>query len=70
MNSEITPCTDFLTSKSSYITGIGTVFNLAGNYYDFNYSQSTDEADRRAIESDWKMVGKDLKDIFKEIIKW
>ena len=54
-------CTTFLFSDPSFVKGMGTVFNVWGNYYTFNYSSSEEEADARAIASDWTMVGKDIQ---------
>jgi len=52
--------TDFLTANS-FVIGIGSVFNLAGNYFDYNYSTSPEEADEIAIASDWYIIGEDIK---------
>jgi len=52
--------TDFLTANS-FVIGIGSVFNLAGNYFDYNYSTSPEEADEIAIASDWHIIGEDIK---------
>jgi hypothetical protein len=54
--------TDFLTADSSFVTGMATAVNLAGNFYGYNYSGDGIEADKRALRSDWGMVGKDLAD--------
>lgn len=56
-------CTGFLYSDPSLLKGVGTVFNVWGNYYSFNYSPTTEEADERAIASDWRIVGKDMQDV-------
>ena len=52
---------DFLFSDRNFLTGMGSVFNLGGNYYEFNVSESPEEADSRAIASDWGVVGQDLR---------
>jgi hypothetical protein len=52
--------TDFLTASSSFLIGAGSAFALAGNYPEFNRSRTEDEADHRAIRSDWEMVGRDI----------
>lgn len=54
-------CTGFLFSDPSFFKGAGTIFNVWGNYYTFNYSHTNEEADERAIASDWRIVGKDLR---------
>ena len=53
--------TDFLTSQGSLSIGAGSVFNLAGSYFIFNNSDSGAEADARALENDWYMVGQDMQ---------
>lgn len=54
--------TDFLFSSSDIITGFATILNLQGNFFDYNYSHSAEEADNRAIECDWALIAQDLKD--------
>lgn len=56
--------TDFLLPRMSWITGAGSVINLAGTYYSYNLSDSEAEADGRAVLSDWSMVGEDLRNAF------
>ena len=41
--------------------GMGSVFNVQGRYFTFNYSHSGAIADLKALESDWGVVGQDLK---------
>ena len=55
--------TDFLTPNTGFWVGAGSAFNLAGNYYDFAVSKSENEADRKAMSSDWGMVGQDIKTV-------
>ncbi len=55
------PQTDFLVSSGSLIAGMGTVFNLSGEYFEYNVSSSESEADNNAIAKDWEMVGNDLR---------
>lgn len=58
--------TNILFPRASFIDGIGSIFNLAGNYFDFNYPKSSEDADRKAIESDWNMIGNDIKKVTKK----
>lgn len=53
--------TDFLFSKNSFLTGVGSVLNIPGNYYKFNSSKSGVAADRKAVASDWGVVGNDIR---------
>lgn len=57
--------TDHLFSRTNSIIGAGSVFNIAGNYFSFNSSSSGEEADAKAIESDWGTIGMDLQDVIK-----
>lgn len=57
--------TDHLFPRTNSIIGAGSVFNIAGNYFEFNYSSAAEEADSRAIESDWGVIGLDLEQAVK-----
>ena len=58
--------TDFLFPDTGFWTGAGSVFNVSGNYYDFATSRTEKDADRKALSSDWGMVGQDIKGSIKE----
>lgn len=60
MRKHKTCVTDFLFSTPSFLSGAGTVLNLAGNFYEFNASESENEADAIALENDFRMVGQDI----------
>ena len=66
LNNEYKYRTDFLFSSPSFIQGMGTVLNLAGHSYDFNYSNSPQEADFKAIRNDWGMIGQDFRSILRD----
>lgn len=51
---------DFLFPTSSFLIGAGSILNIAGNYFTFNYSSTDLEADTKAIQSDWGVVGNDI----------
>jgi len=53
--------TDFLIPRTNFFVGIGSVLNLAGNYFEFNTSKTEKEADEKAIRSDWENVGRDIE---------
>jgi len=53
--------TDFLLPRNNFWIGMGSVLNLAGSYFDYNYSKSDLDADRKALISDWLNVGDDMK---------
>ena len=58
---------DFLFAESSFLIGMGSVLNLAGNYYEFAGSTNSWEADAKALRHDWGMVGVDLKEAAKKV---
>jgi hypothetical protein len=57
----------FLFSSPSFLSGAGTVINLAGNFYEFNSFDSGFEADEKAIENDFRMIGQDICDVIEKI---
>lgn len=54
--------TDFLLPRNNFVVGMGSVLNIAGKYFDYNYSRTGLEADYKALYSDWANVGKDIND--------
>ena len=54
---------DYLFYRPSFFSGLARTLDLFGLYDDYNISQSGEEADAKAIYSDWKAVGADLKEI-------
>lgn len=60
--------TDFLLPKNNFFVGLGSVLNLAGSYFEYEYSKSANEADLKALTSDWGNVGEDMRQI-KEKLK-
>lgn len=52
--------TDFLFPRSNYITGAGSIIALMGNYYRFNASNTAENADLKALRSNWGVVGNDF----------
>lgn len=59
--------TGFLFSTPSFLTGFGSVINLAGNFYEFNSSKSGFEADQMAIQNDFDMIAQDLHDVLNKV---
>ena len=52
--------TNLLFSQPSLTEELGRAIDIGGNFDDYNYSASGEEADRIAIASDWYAVGADL----------
>ena len=61
-----------LFHRASFIDGVGSIINVFGNYYDFNYSKTGEETDRKAIENDWGVVGDDIRNAnsFSTCLPW
>lgn len=57
----------FLLPTVSFVTGMGSIFNVSGNFYQFKTSRTPLEADMRAIKSDWEKVGEDFKDAMEKL---
>ena len=55
--------TDFLLPKNNFLVGLGSVLNIAGAYFNYNYSKSEKDADYKAMYSDWKNVGVKIKTV-------
>jgi len=53
--------TTYLMATPSFLTGMASAMNLAGNFYRFNFSRTDAEADVRALRSDFNAVGNDLR---------
>lgn len=59
INSDIR--TDSLFPKRNFWSGFSSVFSVFGNQNKFNTSKSGQEADYKALKSDWGMIGKDIQ---------
>lgn len=55
--------TDQLFARGSLLIGAGSLLGIFSPYFTFNYSNSDREADSRAIESDFGVVGKDIRSV-------
>ena len=52
--------TDFLFAKDSFLSGIGCIFDIGGNFYNYNGSKNGNEADYKALQSDWGVIGREI----------
>ncbi|MCA6072809.1 MAG: hypothetical protein LE178_04665 [Endomicrobium sp.] len=52
--------TDYLFDDNSFIMGVASAFNLMGTFFDYNYCQTDQEADAKALENDWGVIGQGL----------
>ncbi|MFK0732971.1 MAG: hypothetical protein ACIWVG_17770, partial [Gloeotrichia echinulata HAB0833] len=51
---------DFLFPSVSVLTGAGSVASVFGNYYELNDSVSAEDADAKALRSDWSITAQDV----------
>ncbi len=54
--------TDYLFVTPNFLTGVGSILNLGGNYFEYNQSLTANDADVMAIENDFWVIGNDLND--------
>lgn len=52
--------TTFLLPKNDFFIGMGSVLNIRGSYFKYKTSKSENQADTKAIDSDWRMTGRDI----------
>lgn len=57
---------DFLFAQPSFASGAARVFDLFGQFDDYNRSETTEEADAKAIASDWIVIGQDIADAMEQ----
>ena len=58
--------TSYLYATPSFLGGFAKTLDLGGTLVVFNKSETPIEADAKAINNDWKAVGKDLTHSIKE----
>lgn len=58
---------DFLVSTPSFASGAGRLLDWYGLYDSYNVSRSGQDADAKAIFSDWRVVGEDINDAMLEV---
>jgi hypothetical protein len=54
--------TDFLFATPSFFSGAARVLDMGGTFDTYNSSQSTEEADARALNNDLSVVLQDFQD--------
>lgn len=51
----------FLFANPSFISGMARVLDLGSTLNEYNYSAYPEKADYHAVNSDWRIVGSDLR---------
>ena len=52
----------FLFARPSLIEGAARILDFSGALDEYNTSPTGEEADRRALEADWRAVGHDIEE--------
>lgn len=50
-----------LFAEPSFLEGMSRMLDLGATLQDYNISETEQEADTKALRSDWRAVGEDLK---------
>lgn len=56
----------FLFARPSFCEGVARALDLGGTLQIYNESDSSEEANQKAIKNDWLAIGQDLKNGIKE----
>lgn len=57
---------DFLVAAPSFASGVGRLVDWYGLYDLYNVSRNGNEADIKAVSSDWLIVGQDIEEALVE----
>jgi hypothetical protein len=57
---------DFLFAQPSFASGAARVLDLWGELDDYNRSETSLEADAKAIAADWFIIGQDIYDAIEQ----
>ena len=57
---------DFLFAQPSFMTGIASAFDLTGGLTEYTPYDTRDEANRKALLSDWFVTGQDIQDAIEQ----
>lgn len=55
--------TDILYSEPGYIRGVMRILDIGRTVNDFNYSNTPEEADYKALNADWVTIGNDIRNV-------
>ena len=61
--------TDFLFATPSLLSGAARTLDMFAVFDEYNTSDNFEEADRRAIESDWGVVGQDMAAVIQKHVR-
>jgi hypothetical protein len=69
MNSKVSQYTSSLFATPSFFSGAARVLDLGGTFDVYDASSSPEEADVRALKSDWCAVGHDMEAAIDQVTK-
>lgn len=55
------PVSNYHLPRSRFLSGAATAFNLAGNFYSYNFCDNGPKADVRALRADFAVIGEDIR---------
>ena len=58
---------DFLFAIPSFFRGAASALDIGGTFVEYNQSNNPQEADAKALQADWVMVGNDLREAIKAV---
>jgi len=61
--------TGFLFAAPSFFQGFASALDLGGTLVEYNISTTPQEADLRAIASDWAITGKDIQAAIENLVE-
>ncbi len=61
--------TGFLFANPGFLHGFAAALDIGGTLVEYNISTTPQEADARAIASDWAITGKDIWTAAKTLVK-
>lgn len=59
---------DILFARPSFIEGVARSVDLGGTLQEYNYSRNGEAADRRALSTDFRAIGRDIRQAFQVAI--
>jgi hypothetical protein len=59
----------FLFAHPSFLQGVIAAIDLGATHVEYNTSWTIQEADARAIASDWAITGKDIKAAIQDLVE-
>lgn len=60
---------DFLFAQPSFVRGIAKILDIGATSKVYNSSHSGDEADFKALASDWNITGEDMREALNDYEK-